>query len=173
MKCESCQQNPATVHLTEIVQKSKKETHLCDACAKSRGVHFKAQFSVKEYLGGLAKPEPAPPVLKAVPAAPPEPSRDPCPSCGMTFADFKAAGRFGCWRDYEHFRRDIVPLLEKIHGSAQHRGRVPARLGERLEREKLLAGLQKELAQAIEREEYERAAELRDRIRAVEGGGRT
>lgn len=173
MICESCQQHPATVHLTEIVQKSKKETHLCDACAKSRGVHFKAQFSVKEYLTGLGKPEsPQQPAVKATPTATPEPTREPCPACGLSFADFKGSGRFGCWRDYEHFRKDIVPLLEKIHGSAQHRGRVPARLGERLEREKRVATLQKELAQAIEREEYEQAARLRDQIRGLEGGGR-
>jgi protein arginine kinase activator len=164
--CESCQQNLATVHLTEIVQKYKKETHLCEACAKSRGVPFKPQFSVKEFLGNLSQPEAAPAAPKAAP--PPAEQPDPCPACGLTFAEFKAAGRFGCWRDYEHFRKGVVPLLEKIHGATQHRGHVPARLGQRLEREKLLAGYQRELAQAIEREDYERAALLRDKIKALE-----
>lgn len=166
MICESCKHNLATVHLTEIVQKYKKETHLCEECARSRGLPAsKPEFSVKEYLGELSKAEPA-----AATAQKPAPAEqfEPCPACGITYAEFKAAGRFGCWRDYEHFKRGVVPLLEKIHGATQHRGRVPQRLGERLEREKQLADLQRQLAEAIEREEYERAAQLRDRIKSLE-----
>ena len=53
--CESCHQNLATVHLTEIVQKTKKETHLCEECAREKGVTYDAEFSVKDFLGGLAK----------------------------------------------------------------------------------------------------------------------
>ena len=168
--CESCQQNLATVHLTEIVQKFKKETHLCEACAESRGVPFKPQFSVKEFLGNLGKgAEAAPAPAKAAPAPAAE-QAEPCPACGITFSEFKSTGRFGCWRDYEHFRKGVVALLEKIHGSTQHRGHVPQRLGERMEREKQVAGFQRELAQAIEREDYERAAQLRDKIKALGTG---
>lgn len=172
MLCESCQQNEATVHLTEIVQKFKKETHLCEGCAESRGLPFKPQFSVKEFLGNLGQTEGAAGAsaaaagpAKAAPAAA-EPS-EPCPACGITFSEFKSTGRFGCWRDYGHFRKGVVALLEKIHGASQHRGHVPVRLGQRLEREKLLAGYQRELAQAVEREDYERAAQLRDKIKAL------
>ena len=169
MICESCHQNLATVHLTEIVQKYKKETHLCEECAKSKGVPYKTQFSVKEFVGGVGKKE-EPPVLASPPApsAAPLEFAEPCPSCGITFAEFRSSGRLGCPTDYDHFKRGLVPLLEKIHGAVQHTGRVPARVGARIERQRLIAALQRDLSQAVEREEYERAAELRDKIRGLE-----
>lgn len=166
MICESCHQNLATVHLTEIVQKYKKETHLCEECARTKGVPYKTHFSVKEFLSGLGgKKEAEAPVL-----ASPVSSElgEPCPSCGLTFEEFRKSGRLGCHNDYEHFRRGLLPLLEKIHGAVQHTGRIPARVGDRVERQRLIAALQRDLSQAVEREEYERAAELRDKIRALE-----
>lgn len=174
MICESCHQNLATVHLTEIVQKYKKETHLCEECARTKGVPYKNQLSVKEFLGGLAggaKKDAEPPVVApaATPAAPaPAEFAEPCPHCGLTFAEFRSTGRLGCHNDYEHFGRGLRPLLEKIHGSVQHTGRVPARVGARIERQRLIGALQRDLSQAVEREEYERAAELRDKIRGLE-----
>lgn len=166
MICESCHQNLATVHLTEIVQKYKKETHLCEECARTKGVPYKTQFSVKEFLGGLgAKKESEAPVL-AAPAS--SELGEPCPTCGLSFDEFRKTGRLGCHNDYEHFRRGLLPLLEKIHGAVQHTGRVPARVGDRVERQRLIAALQRDLSQAVEREEYERAAELRDKIRGLE-----
>jgi protein arginine kinase activator len=179
MICESCHQNLATVHLTEIVQKYKKETHLCEECAKSKGVPYKSQFSVKEFVGGVGKKDAEPPVV-GLPGALPGASApvaaqsatlefaEPCPSCGITFAEFRSSGRLGCPTDYDHFKRGLVPLLEKIHGAVQHTGRIPARVGARIERQRLIGALQRDLSQAVEREEYERAAELRDKIRGLE-----
>ena len=94
---------------------------------------------------------------------------DPCPACGLTFAEFRSTGRLGCHHDYEHFRGNLRPLLEKIHGRTQHQGRVPSRIGERLQREQQLASLQEALSEAVGKEDYEQAAELRDQIRALEG----
>ena len=174
MICESCHQNLATVHLTEIVQKYKKETHLCEECARTKGVPYKNQLSVKEFLGGLAgggsssKKEADPPVVSASTSAPALEFAEPCPNCGLTFQEFRSTGRLGCHNDYEHFGRGLRPLLEKIHGSVQHTGRVPARVGARIERQRLIGALQRDLSQAVEREEYERAAELRDKIRGLE-----
>ncbi|MBI3725457.1 UvrB/UvrC motif-containing protein [bacterium] len=171
MICESCQKNTATVHLTEIVQKQKKELHLCEDCARDKGDSIvKGTFSVNEYLGNLAdaakkKAEKGGEKTRAKPAV----EIGPCPACGLTFPDFKASGRLGCYNDYEHFKRELLPLLEKIHGATQHTGRVPSQVGTKMEKQKLLAILRKDLNQAIQREEYERAAELRDKIKNVEG----
>ncbi|MBI4576831.1 MAG: UvrB/UvrC motif-containing protein [Planctomycetes bacterium] len=155
--CEGCNQNVATVHLTEIVKQTKKEVHLCEACAEERGVTKKAPFSISDLLGGLAEPQPA---EKEEAAAP---TQD-CPRCGLSYADFRAHGRLGCPEDYRVFGKLLLPLLEKIHGNTQHLGRVPKRAGERVLREKELMQLREELRRAIDREEYEHAAELRDRI---------
>jgi protein arginine kinase activator len=170
MNCESCQENLATVHLTEIIQKAKKETHLCETCARERGVTYSTAFSVKDFLGGLAKKaEPAEkPVVKQ--ARRKEPDPEPCGTCGITFAEFRQSGRLGCHRDYDHFDARLLPLLRKIHNdSVQHTGRVPSQIGARLERDAKVAELRAELEQAVGREDYECAAGLRDRIRAVEG----
>ena len=61
-----------------------------------------------------------------------------------------------------------MPLLDKIHGHVEHKGKVPAHVHERLARQKEIAGLREELNRAIQREEYERAAELRDQIYKLE-----
>lgn len=173
MICESCHQNLATVHLTEIVQKTKKETHLCEECAREKGVTYSAQFSVKDFLGGLGKksekPEPKPAAKLAVQAEPTKP----CPSCGITFAEFRQTGRLGCHRDYEHFE-ELVPLLKKIHNTeqVQHTGRVPGRIGERLELEKQVNDLKAELEKAVALEDYEQAAQLRDAIQSLQQAGR-
>lgn len=162
--CESCHQNLATVHLTEIVQKYKKETHLCEECARSKGVPYKTPFSLPEFVGGVKKAE------AATQAPPPVPAElaEPCPSCGTSFQDFRQSGRLGCPTDYEHFKKGLVPLLEKIHGATQHTGRIPERVGSRVERQRIIAAYQRDLSLAVEREEYEKAAELRDKIKKLE-----
>jgi protein arginine kinase activator len=176
MICESCHQNLATVHLTEIVQKQKKELHLCEECARGKSDVVKGNFTVHDFLSGLAdaaKKKAASPKEGEKPKAKPEKTRPaaevgPCPACGLTFPEFKASGRLGCHADYEHFKKELLPLLEKIHGATQHTGRVPSRVGERLETQKVLTALRKDLNLAIQREEYERAATLRDKIKTIE-----
>jgi protein arginine kinase activator len=174
MICEACHQNLATVHLTEIVQKQKKELHLCEECARGKGDFYKGNFSVAEFLGGLSDPKKK--ESKKGAAEKPAPKKEvereaPCPQCGLTFADFRSSGRLGCQNDYEHFKKSLLPLLEKIHGATQHTGKIPTRLGQKVEKQKVLVALRKDLSLAIQREEYERAAELRDKIKALEEGG--
>jgi protein arginine kinase activator len=128
-------------------------------------VSYSSEFSVKDFLGGLAKKVKAPTQQTPQPADP-----EPCPSCGITFSEFRQTGRLGCHRDYEHFEAQLLPLLRKIHNDAvQHTGRVPSQIGARLERERKVTELRGELEQAVAREDYERAAELRDLIRAADG----
>jgi protein arginine kinase activator len=160
MICENCHKNVATVHLTEIVNKQKKEIHLCEDCAKEKGVSIKSHFSVSNLLGGLVQS--AQPQQEELPGVS-------CANCGMTFSEFKSKGRLGCMHDYKVFKQGLQPLIEKIHGSTQHLGKVPSRVGKEMARERKLLKLRQELKLAIEREEYEKAAEIRDRIYAAEG----
>ncbi len=161
MICQSCEKVAATFHLTEIVSGEKKEVHLCDACAQSQGI---TPFSVGSLLaelagaaGGAIDEESGSPV-----------DRMSCPHCGLDYDDFRSRGRLGCAHDYEAFRAALVPLLENIHGATQHVGKVPTRLGAEMVVEKELIDLRRELQKAIQHEEYERAATLRDKIRTVE-----
>ena len=129
MTCDLCDKI-ATVHLTEIVQQYKKESHLCQACADARGLRVakpevpSVPFELKTFLAGVgpALPEPRARLALAIP---------PCPQCGITLEDFQRTGRLGCPHDYEHLSVALLPLLEKIHGATHHRGRAPNRIGER------------------------------------------
>ena len=158
MLCQMCKKQPATIHLTEIVSNQKKEVHLCEKCAEKQGV-VKTQMSIADFLSGLATGgktrtrEDLPDVE--------------CASCGMTLSEFQSGGRFGCADCYTGFRERIMPLIEKIHDAGQHVGKMPQRTDRDVAREKSLRQLQAELKRAVDREEYEEAARIRDRIREL------
>ncbi len=159
MKCQSCTK-PATVHLTDIINGHKKEVHLCQDCAekhnwlKSDQVNLSGllQSVIGHHIGQLTD----------------ELSRLTCPACGIKYMEFKAEGRLGCPHDYEVFQNALEPLLQKIHRSVRHIGKVPRHglANAALQRE--LVQLRQQLRTAIETEAYEEAARLRDVLRLKE-----
>jgi len=161
--CQSCGKREAKIHFTEIRDGKKTELHICEQCAHQKNI----ALAFPAILGSLMKPEAGgggPREAEAVPGA--------CPSCGLTYADFKAKGRLGCARCYEVFAPVLVPLLEKVHGKSQHVGRVPERMRRELESRRKVKSLEDELKRAIEAEDYEKAARIRDRIREAREGER-
>ncbi|MEO0482096.1 MAG: UvrB/UvrC motif-containing protein [Planctomycetota bacterium] len=111
-----------------------------------------------------------------------------CPRCGLTFAAFKRSGLLGCPECYKTFEKQLTPLLERAHeGGARHTGKAPARalrlsrdrgqgiedvLGDARERAERIRGLRRQMAAAVEGEQFERAARLRDEIaRRLESDG--
>ncbi len=160
--CQSCKQNAATIHLTEIHDAEKRELHVCEACAQSQGIAPGPLLpSLPTMLASLIK--------GGKPAGGAAPPAAPCPTCGITFAEFREKGRLGCPNDYEFFAEHLTPLLEKIHGATAHRGRLPQGAGaaSSSQGEQLLR-LRAELQQAVKGEQYEAAARLRDEIRRLE-----
>ena len=97
-----------------------------------------------------------------------------CPECGMTFTEFKQKGRFGCSRDYDEFLSRLVPLLQRIHGAAEHtegaapEPEPPKRRSKAGSVQSELRKLRRELQRVVEHEEYEEAARIRDRIKSLE-----
>ena len=91
-----------------------------------------------------------------------------CPLCGIKFVEFRNSGRLGCPHDYQEFREELVPLLENIHGETRHCGKTPRRLPQNKQTQSELIQLRKQLQQAVNKEAYEEAARLRDRIRQLE-----
>lgn len=160
MICQFCKKNVATVHLTELVEGNKQEIHLCEQCARKKGLSIKTHFSLQDLLSSLMeqKKENIPAKVLSLK----------CPSCGLTFQQFRESGRFGCPRDYQVFVDGLTPLLDRIHGSSKHVGKVPEKIDTNTARERALLDLRSQLEEAIHREEYERAAEIRDRIRTAE-----
>lgn len=165
MMCDRCQARPATVHFTKIVGSEKNEYHLCEQCAKEKGdVFAKAAqaFDFNHLLSGLLNMESSP----GITAPPPTALR--CDVCGLTYNQFTQVGRFGCPHCYESFSSRLEPLLRRIQTSGQHRGKVPLRAGEQVQRRKTLDRLRQDLQQSIAAEQFERSAELRDQIRRLE-----
>ena len=163
MLCQRCKKKQATVHMTEIEGSEKKEVHLCEDCSRSEGVTLKGQMSLADFLAGLIK---APATREAAKLAEMK-----CPDCGITYLEFQAKGRLGCGKDYQVFARLLEPLAEKIHGGTQHVGKSPAQSTGAKASRQTLAQLRKELKAAIDAEQYESAARLRDEIQKIEGGG--
>ena len=161
MLCELCKQSQATVHLTEIINDQMTELHLCEACANQKGAQVESHFGLSDLLSGLAD--------FSKTQEPEEVSTKACPSCGMTYDDFRKVGRLGCADCYPTFKRSLGSLLKRIHGSPIHVGKSPVRLIKPAKIAKTeLLDLKKKLERAIEHEEFEEAAHLRDQIRRAE-----
>lgn len=156
MLCQKCGQNPATVHLTQIEKGEKREVHLCESCAQTEDV---SPFSAQTLFSQLVDASKAAGGLQADVS---------CDRCGLSYSEFRQRGRLGCADCYKLFKSGLVQLLEKIHGSTQHLGKIPPSAGSRLKRERELIELKRELTRVIQREEYEKAADIRDRIRVLE-----
>lgn len=159
--CQLCNKNPATVHLTDIQNNVKREVHMCEQCAAKKGFAIGQSISLPDLApAGSA-------VDRVIEGAQNDLA---CDVCGITWSEFRARGRFGCAHDYDVFRERLNPLLQDIHARAErHVGKSPRSGGEqgRLQRE--LMDCRRRLRDAVEREEYEAAAKLRDELRTLEG----
>ena len=172
--CQSCQASPATVHLTEIKDKERRELHLCTKCAQERGISLKTDFSLGEIFGGLI--DPSSPAKAGGGQQEKQDKQDKekrdsrtvCPRCGLSYLEFRKTGRLGCPDDYEVFKKGLVPFLEKIHLDTRHVGKVPSRADRRSQQVKELVALRRQLTDLVEREAYEDAARVRDRIKTME-----
>ncbi len=158
MICEKCKNNQATYHLTVIEKGEPSELQLCESCAKQAGVSVKFDLSIGDLLGSLIETA----------AKPPKGSQVRCPECGITYAEFKAKARLGCANDYEVFRSELLRLLEKIHGSTTHAGKSPMTADAQVKKENELNRLKRDLDGVVKSEDFEKAAQIRDRIRALE-----
>jgi protein arginine kinase activator len=159
MKCQKCTK-AATLHITELVTEEQvEELHLCEECA-----HKYLYSGTQQKPGGT----------KIAPMGQGDESDEPamlnreCQVCGLKFVDFRNTGRLGCPHDYQAFREELTPLLENIHGETRHCGKTPRRLPQTKQKESELVVLQKLLLQAVNKEAYEEAAKIRDRIRRLE-----
>ncbi|HET7791715.1 MAG TPA: UvrB/UvrC motif-containing protein [Gemmatimonadales bacterium] len=163
MLCENCKEREAVINLTQVEHDSKVTLHLCDQCAREKGVESGGQI-LKSPLGGFitAMGKGAGSLLPSVADG----LR--CPSCGATLKDFRESGRLGCDGCYIAFETHLRDLLRRLHGSSQHVGERYAPAGAGEDPRARLLDLRDQLRRAVENENFELAAELRDRIRVLE-----
>jgi len=162
MVCDNCGSGDAVVHLTQIVNNEMSTFHLCERCAAEKGLETTPEpvnFPLTDFLAQMGE-------VGAHPAAEPT---EACSFCGLTFAAFKETGRLGCPHCYTTFESHLRSLLRRIHGGTQHIGKVylppdPTAT----EMEKRLEALRRKLQRAVDAEDFERAARIRDEIRTME-----
>ena len=164
MKCQYCEK-PATFHITELTEPSGPLVmHLCEEHAR---VHLQKEEAsptvsiagvlAKQLQLGQSKQELA------------ELDKKECPVCGISFFEFRNTGRLGCPYDYTHFDSDLQHLLTNIHDSTEHRGKHPRRAAASADSQAQMIQLRREMEEAVEREDYERASEIRDQLKKFEG----
>ena len=159
MICDICGKAEATVHLTEIINGKVTELHLCEECAREKGTQMEQHFGISDLLAGLADLSSDVEVKQNIDLK--------CSNCGMSYKDFKKMGRFGCSQCYESFKQYIPSLLKRVHGSAKYIGEMP-KTGKYQVVKDELQELKNQLQSAINKEEYEEAAKIRDQIREIE-----
>jgi protein arginine kinase activator len=168
MKCQQCER-PATFHITELTGGKPQELHLCEdharqyltsssnepASAGSMAAALAQQVAQQMAIGQTAEE------LAQL-------DQQSCPVCGITFYEFRSQGRLGCPHDYVAFQQQLEPLILNIHGETEHTGKRPQRAQAGSAKRTQLIRLRREMKEAVEAEDYERASRLRDEIRQTE-----
>jgi len=163
MQCDHCHERPAAIHLTQIVNNTVTTVHLCEQCAAEKGVQTSAtvaKFPLSDFLATMGKGS-----MGSLPAG----DTERCGFCGASLQDFRDTGRLGCPHCYETFEHHLRNLLRRLHGSSQHVGEVYLTpIATSADSQRMLLELREQLRRAVDAENFELAAELRDRIRVLE-----
>jgi protein arginine kinase activator len=158
MQCSICKEKPATVHYSQIVGDKMQKLDLCEDCAKAKGVNDPAGFMADLMFGLGAAQE----IEQAAGG-----TELKCQRCGFTQADFKKSGRLGCPECYKTFSEGLSGLLKTMHKGTRHVGKAPETMRAASENADRLRTLQKKLQKAVDSENFEEAAQLRDEIKHV------
>ena len=158
MLCDACKKNEAVVHYAEVVNGEIKKLNICEQCAKEKGFGVEVSFSMGDMLGGLIK-DSSMEIDKTVKV------ENSCRTCGMTYEEFRKTGRLGCDKCYEIFEKKLISILDTIHKHTRHKGKIPKDYRDKFNSIMKIKELNKMLKEAVDNEEFEEAAVLRDKIR--------
>lgn len=174
MLCQSCGKKEATFHYTSNDNGNITETHLCHDCAQKNGYIDESFAGLQnfnpfgffdssekmfgELLSGMFADEKPKSIRESAV----------CPFCGMRFNEFIHGGKAGCSKCYTTFKDALAPTLKKLHGNTQHTGKIPVGRSAHRTKEQQRTELETLLKKAIETQEYEKAAEYRDRLRELD-----
>lgn len=169
MLCDICKKNEANVHITRIVNGVKQELNICEKCAKDMGdvgfdgemINFNSPFTFQNILSGLVDY-----INQSVPTE--ESSELVCKNCGTTYSEFREKGFLGCSECYKNFSSTLMPIIKRVQGNVEHTGKIPEKLGKDLIEKRQLLKLKEDLNKAVAAEEYEKAAQIRDKIKEIQ-----
>jgi protein arginine kinase activator len=169
MLCQICKKKEATIILTKVTEGQKTVIQLCKDCAymfnDKLSIFPLPEFNINDLLTGL---------LKAIDLYSKEEGvitikELKCGNCHLTYDEFRQSGKLGCSVCYHDFREQLIPLLRRLHGNSEHVGKIPQRAKGKLNKIRKIKQLRKELQEVVLKEEYEKAAKIRDEILKLEG----
>jgi protein arginine kinase activator len=171
MLCQECNERPATLQFTKVINGKKMEVKLCEHCAAEKGdifmLHDGGNLSFNNLLAGLLNMGLGMASTKTSPGFGGDQLE--CPHCHLTYREFVNSGRFGCRQCYETFSSYLEPVLGRLHGgNVHHIGKIPKRAGGTLHIRKQINDLKADLQSLIEKEDFEKAVLVRDEIRLLE-----
>lgn len=163
MKCQKCDKS-ATFHITELTGKKPQELHLCEDHARAYLTESEPEKAAGSSLAGALAQQ----LIGGTAEELARLDQQACPVCGITFYEFRNQGRLGCPHDYVCFQKELDPLVLNIHGESSHTGKRPQRSPTGTDQQTDLIRLRREMREAVTGEDYERASQLRDKIREIE-----
>ena len=181
MKCDICKNSEATIHIQEVVNNNIKSLHICEKCAKIYG--FKNElidigFHLMDFLHNFkssdGKKNKNYLINKNKKTFIEDENIIKCTQCNATYDEFLETGKFGCAFCYTAFKEQIKPIIRRIHGKTIHKGNVPEKYRKQLRIIKDIKNLNYRLKTAVKREDFETAANIRDKIKKSKklmGGG--
>lgn len=158
MMCVKCKKKPALMQLTIIKNGQKSELNLCEDCAKESVINSYMFENLITALFHIAN-EDETILVKAD-------SNARCQNCGMTYAELSKYGKAGCDGCYQAFSALFAPVVKKIHGKNQHMGKSISSRKEAMRSRQEVVILKEKLEEAVQNENYEKAAEYRDLIKS-------
>jgi protein arginine kinase activator len=168
MKCQQCDKQ-ATFHITELTEGKPQEFHLCEEHARQYLTTSNTESATTGSMAAaLAQQMAQQMVIGQTAEELAQLDQQACPICGITFYEFRSQGRLGCPHDYVCFQAQLEPLIMNVHGESEHVGKRPKRAPASSAKRTELIRLRREMKEAVENENYERASELRDLIRRTE-----
>jgi protein arginine kinase activator len=160
MKCEICGLKDAVIHIRQIQKDLLHELHICEECAQEKGLirEEESELPIANLLSGLLEG-------KDVTGA--GDVKDVCPRCGLKASEFRKQGKLGCPECFRAFEKDVKAIVSQMAARPRHTGKVPHTMVIEQSAGSKGEGLRDELREAVEREEYELAAQLRDRLKEL------
>lgn len=171
MLCEKCGKNEATVYYTETVNGKTTKYMLCHDCAEE--MKSKSGIFPTGGFGGLMSEmfsdmfAPFSTKVGRLRGDVPSADEKKCPVCGATMSDIAHERKVGCPECYRTFKSELAYTIERVHGGQKYKGDGGTE-GKGVEKAgSEAAALKRELDEAVKSENFELAAELRDKIREL------
>jgi len=160
MKCEICGLKDAVIHIRQIQKDLLHELHICEECAQEKGLvrEEESELPIANLLSGL---------LEGKDVTGSNDVKDVCPRCGLKASEFRKQGKLGCSECFRAFEKDVKAIVSQMAARPRHTGKVPRTMVIEQSTGSKGEGLRDELREAVEREEYELAAQLRDRLKEL------